>query len=105
MDGLLDACPDLIRVSRRIECRDALLLDELSGELQLRIAHLRALDTEGVDGLHFRREVQLVQRESVTDRPENDDVIASMTRPPANSAAFALAQGRDEESERLGATL
>src|SRR5579883_2877118 len=76
LDRLLDPRLDLIRIGGRIEGLRALLLDELAGEFQLRIADLGALDTERRHGLHLRCEVQLVQREGVVDRAENHHVVA-----------------------------
>src|SRR5579862_8460213 len=53
LDRLLDSRLDLVGVRRRIESLGALLLDELAGEPQLRVAHLGALDPERIDGLHL----------------------------------------------------
>src|SRR6185312_3528674 len=70
-----------------------------------RIAHLRALDPERFDGLYFRREVKLMQRESIADGPKDDDVIPPVVRPTGDSASPALTQRGHEQRKGLSPTL
>src|SRR3569833_834697 len=106
---LLYSCFDprfhLVGVGARVEAIGSLLVDELLGQLQLRIPYFRILHFQVAQRLDFRCALQLVQNEGVSHGTQNDYVVPATRRPTAYPASLALTQSRRKQCVWFGTAL
>src|SRR5205823_13273108 len=100
-----DARAYFVGIRRRVELVGRLLLDQLLGELQLRLLHLGLRDLDVLDRAHFARVKQLLHYQAVFDRTDHYDVLLAARRPAAQRAALGFAQRAREQRIGLGAAL
>jgi hypothetical protein len=92
----------LIDILVRVESLCAQLIYELAREFQFGLRHRRRLNPQVFDAANLRLEMQLVHRESVIQRPNDDDVLLTPGDPAPNGALLRFAQRGGQQCIRLG---